>query len=647
VARPAPYRQKRSSLARDAAAAVLNQVRRLSWLHGPVHAVAVQLAKLPLGARMIRSVLEPQYPSTLDYVAWVEQHDTLTDQDRAEIRAHIEDFAHRPTISVIMPVYETDPRFLAEAINAVRNQLYPNWELCIADDASPSPKIWAALQAAATSDPRIKILRRPGNGHISAASNSALTLATGDFVALMDHDDLLPEHALYEVAAELQAHPDADLIYSDEDKIDDQGRRFEPHFKTGWNPELLLSQNMVSHLGVYRKALVDQVGGFRDGLEGSQDYDLTLRVSELTRPDRIRHIPAVLYHWRQQAGPGSFSETDQERCGRAAQRAVQEHLVRTGQSGATVERLPEAPTWLRVRRQVPNPAPLVSVIVPTRDRADLLARCLEGVLQRTDYPNLELIVVDNDSVKPQTRLVFDAATQDPRVRIIASPGPFNYSKINNQAVAEARGDILLFLNNDVEVLSPDWLSEMVTHAVRPGIGAVGARLLLSDGRIQHGGVILGVGGEPPVAGNLYAGAPADDPGYYNHLSLSRNMSAVTAACLAMPKVVFEQAGGFDEEHLAVAFNDVDLCLKVIALGYQIIWTPFAELSHLESASRGSDLQPENQKRFQREIAIMRERWGTVLDNDPFYGPNFDHRRGDYRLASPPRRVKPWRRATKP
>jgi GT2 family glycosyltransferase len=284
------------------------------------------------------------------------------------------------------------------------------------------------------------------------------------------------------------------------------------------------------------------------------------------------------------------------------------------------------------------------VIVPTRDRAELLARCVEGVLSHTDYPALELIIADNDSIEPRTHELFDGLAKDPRVRVIPAPGPFNYSDINNRMVAQARGEVLLFLNNDVVVTEPGWLKAMVAQAVRPQVGAVGARLTFPDGRVQHGGVILGAGLEPHVAGNLYVGAPGDDPGYFHHLKLARNLSAVTAACLAMRRAVFDEIGGFDAEHLAVAFNDVDLCLKAGERGYQVIWTPLAELTHVESASRGSDLAPERQAQFLAEGQWMRTRWGELLDNDPFHGPNFDHRRGDYRLADPPRRVPPWRRA---
>jgi GT2 family glycosyltransferase len=498
------------------------------------------------------------------------------------------------------------------------------------------------LREAAAGDRRIKVVRRDENGHISEATNSALALASGEFVALMDHDDVLPEHALYEIAVEINAHPEADLIYSDEDKIDGHGRRFEPYFKTDWNPELLLSHNMVSHLGVYRRSIVEKIGGMRVGFEGSQDYDLVLRASEETTPDRIRHIPAVLYHWRQKTAGGSFSESAMERCAEAARRAVAEHLHRTGVVGATVETQPNAPAWVYVRRALPDPAPLVSVIVPTRDRAELLERCVEGLLHRTDYPALEVLIVDNGSVQARTLELFARLQADPRVRVLHKPGPFNYSALNNQAAKEAKGDILLLLNNDIEVIGDWWLREMVCQAVRPEIGAVGARLLYGDGRVQHGGVILGVGGRPGVAGHLYHGAASGDTGYFGHLRLARHVSAVTAACLALRRSVFEEVGGLDAENLAVAFNDVDLCLKIRDRGYGVIWTPLAELYHLESASRGADTRPGGVvERFQREVDHMRERWGDVLDNDPFYGPNFDRMHGDYRLASPPLRTRPW------
>ncbi|MDZ4369948.1 MAG: glycosyltransferase family 2 protein [Phenylobacterium sp.] len=616
----------------------LRVVRRFPLVHAPVHAVAERLAGTKWGARYIRAVLGKGALGQHEYLDWVEKHDTLSASDRTAIGDHIARMPRRPLISVVMPVYAAPPELLSAAIESVRAQLYSDWELCIADDASPGEAVWETLARYAALDARIKVFRRAENGNICAATNSALALATGEFVALMDHDDLLPERALYEIAALLDRHPDADLIYSDEDKVDDRGRRYEPHIKTDWNPELMLSQNMVSHLGVYRRALMVDAGGLREGFEGSQDYDLALRIAERTTPDRIHHIPWILYHWRQQGGPTTFSQAQMERCALAAQRAVAEHLDRTSQPVLDVRQMEDTPGWVTVRRAPPDPRPMVSVIVPTRDRADLLAQCADGVLSQTRYDPLELIIVDNGSVEPETASLFARLAADPRVRILAAPGPFNFSGLNNLAAAEARGEILLLLNNDISMIRPDWLDVMVAQAVRPNVGAVGARLLYPDGTVQHGGVALGLGG---VAGHLGYGVSGASGGYYGHLKSARNVSAVTAACLAMRKAVFEQVGGLDAQNLAVAFNDIDLCLKVRAAGYDIIWTPQAELFHHESASRGDDLKGEAQARFRAEALHMRARWGDVLDADPFFSPLFSLEYSDYRLASPPRRRAPW------
>ncbi|WP_293900010.1 glycosyltransferase family 2 protein [Phenylobacterium sp.] len=624
---------------RSLAAHALGLVRQVSFVHRPVHALAVRMMATRWGASFVRSVLHAPTLEPLGYEVWAARYDVLTAADRSAIRAHIAAMAHRPPISVVMPVYATSPKLLKAAIESVRAQLYPNWELCIADDASPGDAVWRLLSRYAARDCRIKLVRRPVNGHICAATNSALELARGDFVALMDHDDLLPRRALYEVAAVLDRHPDADIVYSDEDKIDGRGLRFEPYFKTDWNYDLLLGQNMVSHLGVYRRSLVEAVGGLRVGFEGSQDYDLTLRIAERTTRDRIHHIPWVLYHWRQQAGTASFSESQMARCADAARRAVEEHLDRTGQPGCEVTNLPGMPGWVRVRRPIPAPAPLVSIVVPTRDRAELLGACADGVLHRTDYAPLELLIVDNGSVEPETHALFAELRKDPRVRILAAPGPFNFSALNNRAAAQARGEVLVLLNNDVSLERSDWLTELVSHAVRPRVGAVGAKLDYPDGTVQHAGVAIGVGG---VAAHFGPGAGAADRGYFGHLAMIRDVSAVTAACLALRKSVFDEVGGLDAEGLAVAFNDVDLCLKIRAAGYDIVWTPFAELTHHESASRGSDLAPGALARFNAEVAAMRARWGDVLDSDPFYGPNFDRQHTDFRLAYPPARKPPWR-----
>lgn len=629
------------NLFRKLAYATLEWVRRIPFLHGAVHQVALWLEKTPLGERLIRSVLEPDAAIVpARYQDWIARYDTLSDADRAAIRAHIGQMAKTPLISVVMPAYATPAKLLRKAIASVRAQIYPHWELCICDDASPGEAVWTVLREAAAADPRIKVVRRPVNGHISAATNSALGLAAGEFVALMDHDDLLPERALYEVAAVLDRHPDADLIYSDEDKIDADGRRFEPNLKTDWNPELLLGQNMVSHLGVYRRSLLNEVGGLREGFEGSQDYDLALRIAERTTPARIHHIPWVLYHWRQQGETASFSESFLAKCADSARRAVSEHLSRTGQTDCGVVSLEGMPGWVRVKRPLPSPAPLVSAIVPTRDRADLMEQCARGLLEDTDYPALELLIVDNGSEEPETHALFDRLRHDPRVRILDAPGPFNFSALNNRAAAEARGEILLLLNNDIEMREPGWLAEMVAHAVRPNVGAVGAKLIYPDGKVQHGGVLLGIGVDR-VAGHCGHLLEGQDPGPFGRLAIAGNVSAVTGACLAMRREVFEQVGGLDEVGLKVSYNDVDLCLKVRAAGYDIVWTPWAELVHHESASRGLDHAGEKRERFLGEVAAMRERWGPLLDDEPFFGPCLDKLCGDFRLADPPARTPPW------
>ena len=640
AAAPPPHRARGPAEAlRRLAARGLGWVRSVPALHRPVHALAERIARHPAGARLIRSVLEPHALDPAAYARWIARCDALTEADLAAAR----DLAARlaetgPLISVVIPVFDPDPAHLEAAIASVKAQVWPKWELCLADDASPGDATWARLEAEAASDPRIRIVRRDANGHISAATNSALALAEGDFVAFMDQDDLIPPHALLEVAAELVRHPETDLIYTDEDKIDGRGRRVEPHFKTAWDPELMLAQNMASHLTVIRRSRVTEVGGLREGLEGAQDWDLVLRVSLAAGPGRIRHIPAVLYHWRQ-AGQASFSETAMARCRAAAERAVNDHLASTDQA-ARAKAAESGPAWLEITRDLPGPAPKVSVIVPTRDRADLLEACARGVLERTDWPDLELLVVDNDSVEPATAALFAQLAADPRVRILPAPGPFNYSAINNAAVEAARGDLLVFLNNDVEVRDAGWLKALAAQALRPEVGAAGAMLRFPDGRVQHAGVALGIGAAG-VAGALGVGAGPQDPGPSNRLRTARGVSAATAACLAVRREVFAAAGGFDAEHLPVAFNDIDLCLKIGALGLQVIWTPEADLTHRESASRGSDLEGRNAARFAREAAWMRQRWGPVLDADPFYGLNLDLSGGDWRPADPPRRPRPW------
>jgi GT2 family glycosyltransferase len=557
------------------------------------------------------------------YNSWIRRSASLSDADRTRIRTEVADWPDAPLISVLMPVHDPAPRVLRAAVRSLQAQLYPNWELCICDDASRDARIVRLTDRLAAQDPRIRVVHRPENGHIARATNDALALARGPYVAFLDHDDALAEQALYEVARTIRDDPGLVLIYSDEDKIEGRGRRFEPHFKSGFDRELLYGQNYINHLTVIRTEAVRSLGGLRPGFEGSQDHDLLLRLTETLDPTRIRHIPMVLYHWRAAGGSGTFSDRALARAEAARLQAVSEVAERRG---ARAERGPFG--FTRVVHPLPHPAPRVSVIIPTRDRAELLRVTLDGLFGATDYPDIEVIVVDNDSRESETEALFARYRDDARLVVVRAPGPFNFSDLSNRGAAAATGPVLLFLNNDIEVIEPGWLTEMVSQAVRPEIGAVGAKLLYPDGTIQHGGVVLGIGG---VAGHSHLGVPDADPGYFARMVLVQEVSAVTGACLAMRSEVFRAVGGFDAETLKVAFNDIDLCLKIREAGYRILWTPFAKLVHHESKSRGPEDTPEKRARFQAETAVMQERWGALLRADPYYNINLSRISAHYRL----------------
>jgi glycosyltransferase involved in cell wall biosynthesis len=568
------------------------------------------------------------------YTAWIAAFEP-SPSDYPALKLQQQAWPWQPLISVVMPVYNTPPAILRATIESVRAQVYANWQLCIADDASTMPHVRKLLENYARQDTRIRVAYRESNGHIVAASNSALELAAGDFIALLDHDDLLHPLALHYVAEAIALNPDAGLVYTDEDKIDGQGNRYAPYFKCEMNYELMLSQNMICHLAVYRRSLFEELGGFREGFEGAQDYDLALRVIERLTPEQIVHIPRVLYHWRAMTGSTALSADEKPYAVQAARKAVAEHLSRRGLR-AEVLSAPEAPAMNRVRFALPEPTPLVSIIIPTRDRADLLSICVDSILAKTTYPNFEIIIVDNGSVEPTTFALF-ARLPESRVRILRDESPFNFSALNNRAAREARGAMLCLMNNDIEIVTPDWLEEMVSFAALPDVGAVGARLWYPDGRLQHGGVVLGVGG---VAGHSHKFVPRGKPGYFCRAVLHQAFSAVTAACLVVRKSIFEQVGGLDEE-LEVAFNDIDFCLRVRQAGYRNVWTPFAEMIHHESASRGHETTPDKQRRFQKEITCMRERWQEVLRHDPAYSPNLTLEAENFDIAWPPRL---WRAA---
>ncbi|WP_242109642.1 glycosyltransferase family 2 protein [Luteimonas aquatica] len=564
------------------------------------------------------------------YAEWVDRYDTIGAAEFDAMRQRAAALGDGPLISLVVPVYETPERWLRQCLDSVLRQAYPRWELCIADDASPSPRVRELLREYERRDPRIRVAYRESNGHISQASNSALALATGDFVGLLDHDDELRPHALLEMAEAIAGNPELQLLYSDEDKIDEEGRRFHPYFKPGWNPDLLRSQNYLCHFTVARTALVREVGGFRAGFEGSQDHDLVLRCSERLAAGQIRHVPKVLYHWRAIAGSTALGRDAKDYASAAGCRAVDDHLRRTD-AAAGAEEL--AHGHYRVRWRLPDPAPKVTVIIPTRDKVGLLRNCVDSLLRRTRYPNYEILVVDNQSGEPETLAYLDELRDSGAARVLAYDAPFNYSAINNWAVGQADGEILCLLNNDIEVISEEWLEEMAGHAWRPEVGAVGAMLYYPDDRIQHAGVILGVGG---VANHAYAGQLRGHAGHGARAKVAQDLSAVTGACLVVRRSVYRQLGGLDER-LQVAFNDIDFCLRLREAGYLNVWTPFAELYHHESASRGNDLAPEKLQRFLGEVRHMEERWRDWLQSDPAYNPNLSLNDLNSGLAFPPRR----------
>nr|WP_246121003.1 glycosyltransferase [Luteimonas granuli] len=572
-------------------------------------------------------------PEGDDYAAWVRDHDTLDAAAIERLRGTVDALSARPLVSILLPVYRTPERWLRRCLDSVLAQVYPDWELCVADDASASPQVRSVLEEYARRDPRIRVTFRERNGHISAATNTALEMARGDYVALLDHDDELRPHALLEMVAALGANPRWRLVYSDEDKISGKGERFDPYFKPDWNYELLLAQNCICHLGVYDTALVREVGGFREGFEGAQDWDLALRCVERLRPDEIGHVPKVLYHWRAIAGSTALGLDHKDYAGGAGMRAVEEHLERTGQRARV--RANRA-GHLEVHRAVPSPAPRVSLIIPTRDRVELLRTCVRSILDRTDYPDYEILVVDNQSSEPATLEYFRSLEAEPRVRVLAYDAPFNYSRINNFAAEQATGAIIGLVNNDIETIGPEWLGEMVGQVVRPEIGAVGAMLRYPDDTIQHAGVVLGIGS---VAGHAYTGRPAGYEGQCGRALVAQEVSAVTAACLLVRKEVWDEVGGLDER-LVVAFNDIDFCLRLLDAGYRNVWTPYATLYHHESASRGYEDTPEKMARFQGEVAIMRARWGDALLHDPAYNPNLTLTGAPFELAFPPRAPRP-------
>ncbi|MBF2014659.1 MAG: glycosyltransferase [Rivularia sp. T60_A2020_040] len=598
------------------------RVKGLPYVANKVLQKSIQIVKY----EDVPSHALPNIPQSddINYQKWL-NNNYPTPEILKQKAIKVEELTYQPLFSLIMPVFNTPTKFLKEAIESVLNQVYPYWELCIADDASSDNQVRKILEEYSAKDSRIKVIFRTENGHISRCSNSALEIATGEFIALLDHDDLLTPDALYEIASLLNEHPEADMIYSDEDKINGNGKLQDPFFKPDWCPDSFLSRMYTCHLGIYRRELLKTIGGFRTGYEGSQDYDLVLRFTEKTT--RIFHIPKILYHWRIHPQSAASKPDQKPYAVIAAENALADALVRRGEDGRVTQA--ESLVGHYIIRYTIKDYKLVSIIIPTRDLGKILDKCLTSIFEKTVYPNYEIILIDNGSQEQETADIFAKWQQkEPdRFKCYQFDIPFNYSKINNYGVEKAQGDYLLFLNNDTEVLTSDWIDAMVEQAQRTSIGAVGALLLYPDNTIQHAGVVMGIGG---VANHSHKHFPVNSPGYFGQILTVNNYSSVTAACLMCRREVFEAVGGF-EEQLSVAFNDVDFCLKIVEKGYRNIYLPHVVLYHYESKSRGYEDTPEKLARFIQETEYMQNNWKNFIEYDPCYSINLTSKHEDYSI----------------
>ena len=559
------------------------------------------------------------------YNKWIYEIEGQGLPNSKEVKDIIQILPIKPLISILLPVYNTDRNHLVQCINSVLSQSYNNLQLCIADDASDAIYIRPLLEAFIERDKRVNLILRKRNGRIGEAANSALTLAQGEYIALLDHDDILADHALLKVVQAINKNSAAALIYSDEDKIDTNNNRYEPHFKPEWNPDLLLSQNYISHLTVLRTDLVQSVGGFRDGVEGSQDHDLLLRCIQHVNDVQIVHIPEILYHWRAVKGSTAANPQEKSYTTTAGIKALTDYFNQQHQEVHVGAGL--LPNTYRVKWPIPTTQPLVSLLIPTRDGYEYLKRCIESIFLKTAYNKYEIIILNNQSRCKSTLDYLCGVAKKKNVFVHDWNQPFNYSAINNYGAKLANGAIFGLLNNDVEVINSGWLEEMVSHACRKGIGCVGAKLYYPNDLIQHGGVILGIGG---VAGHSHKYLSRNEHGYFSRLKLVQNLSAVTGACLFVKRSIFEEVDGLDEE-LAISFNDVDFCLRVREAGYRNLWTPYAELYHYESLTRGSGNTKAKQERERMEADFMRKRWNRILDCDPAYNPNLTLHNEDFSI----------------
>ena len=555
------------------------------------------------------------------YRAYIPTEETLETQRKQK-------FDYSPLISIAVPAYQTPVEFLRQMIESLIVQTYSNWELCIVNASPDNEEMQKVLAEYSAGDSRVRFCNLKENLGIAENTNRAFAMTKGEFVGLLDHDDLLAPNALYEIVKILQDHPQADALYTDEDKVTTElDEHFQPHLKPDFNLDLLRSNNYICHFFVVRKSIVEKAGGFRKEFDGAQDYDFIFRCTE--NAGEVLHVPEILYHWRTHKASTADNPASKMYAFEAGKRAIEAHLERTGTKGEVSHT--QDLGFYRVKYPVQG-KPLVSVIIPNKDEKETLQTCLEMLEKNTGYQNFEIIIVENNSTTDKIFRYYKELSGNRKIHLLRWGKEFNYSAINNFAVAHAKGEYLLFLNNDVKSINPDWLEEMLGVCQRPEVGGVGAKLIYPDNTIQHAGCVIGMGG---IAGHMFVDMPADRTGYLHKASLLQDMSAVTAACLLMKKEVFEQAGGFTEE-LAVAFNDVDLCLKVRKNGYLIVYDPYAKLYHMESKTRGAEDSKEKVRRFQTEIEYMRCHWIDILKNgDPCYNKNLSLTKWNYSLKPIP------------
>ena len=559
-----------------------------------------------------------------DYQKWIRHH--LPDKGELEKQKKTT-FKYSPKISFVVPLYKTPEKYLRRLVESLQDQTYSNWELCFSDGSGAQSPLTDLLKELSAKDKRIKYVSHNEALQISQNTNSAIEIAAGDFIAFADHDDELTPNALFECVKALNDRPQTLVIYTDEDKMSMDGHKFfQPHFKPDYNPDLLCTVNYICHLFVVSRKVIEKTGGLRSEFDGAQDYDFVFRCVETVKDEEIYHIPKILYHWRCHEDSTAENPESKLYAFEAGRRAVQEHYNRTGVNAEVSKG-----EYLGLYRTkfIRDHDPLISIIIPNKDHIDDLKRCMDSIEQNSTYRNYEYIIVENNSTDPATFEYYKKLeAENPKVHMVYWDGVFNYSAINNYGATFARGEYLLLLNNDTEIINPDCLEELLGYCMRSDVGAVGARLYYEDDTIQHAGVVLGMGG---IAGHIMCQASCEDKGYFGRAVNVQEISAVTAACMLMKVEDFEAVGGFDEEFV-VAFNDIDLCMKERAAGKKVVFTPYAELYHYESKSRGMEDTPEKQFRFEKETKHFEEKWGEQMAmGDPYYNPNLSLKEADCSL----------------